>query len=149
VEELQNDKRVQGEQIDDMGQELERLREQNAKLVKMHKEEKEKREVLEAKLMKQAINHEVQQNARAIVENTFFEEQRNKLARVNETLLSTVRKAVYWLDKQPIQRVEEELRSEQDGSFLAQPSEGEEAREGKGRVLQTDLMIHSLLKWRL
>ena len=91
VDELKNDLQLIEDDYEQLKQSYAKLEAENKRLRELLDKERSDKQVIEVKLKKNAIHHELKDNQSLITNNTFFEAKRSKLASLNTTLLTTVR----------------------------------------------------------
>ena len=90
IDELKNDLKIRDQEYEELKAAFTRLEAENRRLREVYGKERDERLVIEGKLKKTAIHHELKEASEAINTNTFFEQKRSKMASINTTLLSTV-----------------------------------------------------------
>jgi len=90
IDELKNDLKIRDQEYEELKAAFTRLETENRRLREVFTKERDERLVIEGKLKKTAIHHELKEASEAINTNTFFEQKRSKMASINTTLLSTV-----------------------------------------------------------
>lgn len=113
VDELKNDLQLIEDDYEILKQSYAKLEAENKRLRELLDRERSDKQVIEVKLKKNAIHHELKDNQALITNNTFFEAKRSKLASLNTTLLTTVSQTgisyMLYLDKRVVQDQLEEL----------------------------------------
>lgn len=90
IEQLKNDIQLKDEEFKDMQAEVEMLRKQNAYLRNQHKEEKIKRQTLEATKLKFTMQKELSESLGVAQEMTFFDLQKSKQKQVKTNLMGQI-----------------------------------------------------------
>lgn len=73
IDELKNDLKLKEQDFEELKESFAKLEAENRRLHAMYAKERDERLVIEGKLKKTAIHHELKESSEAITNNTFFE----------------------------------------------------------------------------